>query len=289
MNKLLNMHRFQAYLHQKLDPIYPTTEIGSFSRLLLSKVANMSSVQIYSDKDRNFPEQTFAKLVSAIDRLANKEPIQYILGETEFCGMSFHVGPGVLIPRPETEELVDYISTYCRDKQAGMRILDIGTGSGCIAVSLAKALPLAEVIAWDISPEALRIASENACINKVDVLFELKDVLNVVPEVNQKDTLDILVSNPPYVRLSEANSMDSNVLDYEPHVALFVEDNDPLVFYRNISKIAVEMLKPGGVLYFEINSDLGRETLELVKAFPFREVELIQDISGKDRIIRAKL
>lgn len=283
------MQRYRTYLHQKLDPIYPSVEVGSFSRLLLRKLANMSSVQIYSDKDRNFPEHTLEKLISAIDRLARKEPIQYILGETEFCGLTFHVGPGVLIPRPETEELVELISKDFGSERKSFRILDIGTGSGCIAISLAKALPNATVSAWDISPEALVIATENAEINNVKVLFEITDILNFTPGIHQKRSLDVLVSNPPYVRFSDASEMESNVLEHEPHVALFVDNTDPLLFYRVISGVAIEMLKPGGSLYFEINSYLGKETLDLVKTYPFREVQLIQDISGKDRIIRANL
>lgn len=281
------MQRYLAYLHQKLDLLYPSAEIGSFSRLLLRKLANMSSVQIYSDKDRNFPADTIEKLVSAIDRLADNEPIQYILGETEFCGHHFRVRPGVLIPRPETEELVDLIAKDNRGK--ALRILDIGTGSGCIAISLAKALPLSQVSAWDISPEALKIATENAVINEVIVHFEMTDVLKYEPNKLQRSSLDIIVSNPPYVRISEAAEMEANVMKHEPHVALFVENEDPLLFYRVISGLAVKMLKPGGSLYFEINSYLGKETLELVKTFPFKDVQLFQDISGKDRMIRAKL
>ena len=283
------MQRYLAYLHQKLDPLYPSVEVGSFSRHLLRKLANMSPVQIYSYKDRNFPEHTLEKLISAIDRLARKEPIQYILGETEFYGLTFHVRPGVLIPRPETEELVEVISWDIQNKKNNIQILDIGTGSGCIAISLAKALPFATVSAWDISPEALVVATENAGINNVKVHFEITDILNFTPDIHQKGSLDVLVSNPPYVRFSDASEMDANVLEHEPHVALFVENADPLLFYRVISGLAIEMLKPGGSLYFEINSYLGKETLELVKTYPFREVLLIQDISGKDRIIRANL
>jgi len=282
------MQRYRTYLHQKLDPIYPSMEIGSFSRLLLRKLANMSSVQIYSDKDRNFPEHTLEKLISAIDRLACKEPIQYVLGETEFCGLTFHVGPGVLIPRPETEELVDLISTDSINKN-NIHILDIGTGSGCIAISLAKALPNATVSAWDISPEALEFAVENAAINNVKVHFKITDILNFTPGIHQKKSLNVLVSNPPYVRFSDASEMETNVLEHEPYIALFVENADPLLFYRIISGLALEMLKPGGSLYFEINSYLGKETLELVKTYPFSVVQLFQDISGKDRIIRAIL
>jgi len=283
------MQRYLAYLHQRLDPVYPSMEIGSFSRLLLRKLANMSSVQIYSDKDRIFPDETLEKLISAIDRLARKEPVQYILGETEFGGMTFQVGPGALIPRPETEELVDLISTDIRSKTKGVRILDIGTGSGCIAVFLAKAAPESFVSAWDISPEALEIAKQNAANNSVEVDFRLIDILAFAPENEHKSALDIIVSNPPYVRYSDATEMEANVLEHEPHVALFVENMDPLLFYRKISELAIEMLKPGGALYFEINSQMGTETFELVKTFPFSDVRLLQDISGKDRIIRAIL
>jgi len=283
------MHRYQAYLHQKLDSLYPLVEIGSFSRILLLKLANMSSVDIFTDKDRNFPEHTLEKLVSAIDRLANKEPIQYLLGETEFCGLSIHVGPGVLIPRPETEELVELISTDLSKKELNSHILDIGTGSGCIAISLAKAFPLATVSAWDISPEALNFAAENTALNHVNVHLELLDVLTFTPAIRHKNSLDIIVSNPPYVRFDEASEMEANVLEHEPHLALFVENTDPLLFYRTISALAIEMLKPRGALYFEINSQLGKETLDLVKTYPFSDVRLIQDISGKDRIIRAQL
>lgn len=281
------MQRYLAYLHEKLDPIYPISEVGSFSRLLLSKLAGMSSVQIYSDKDRNFPEHTLIKLMDAINRLSRMEPIQYILGETEFCNFLFHVRPGVLIPRPETEELVERIALDCQDHGKCKQILDVGTGSGCIAISLAKLLPMSNVTAWDISPEALVIAIDNAARNKVNVCFEQKDVLNFKLESQHRATLDILVSNPPYVRQSEADDMGANVLEHEPHVALFVENSDALIFYRIISSLATEMLKPGGALYFEINSNLGKETLETVNAFNFKKVDLFQDLSGKDRMIRA--
>lgn len=282
------MDRYQAYLHQKLDSIYPAAEIGSFSRLLLRKLAQMSSVQIYSDKDRNFTDDTLAKLTSAIDRLSNKEPIQYILGETDFFGLTFKVGTGVLIPRPETEELVSLISKDCQNSEREIRLLDIGTGSGCIAVALSKELPTAHVSAWDVSTEALQVAMENASMNHVNVQFEKTDILTYTPGPLEMETWDIIVSNPPYVTKSEVSEMDANVLEFEPHLALFVENSDPLVFYRTITDLSIKLLKPTGSLYFEINSRLGNETLKLIEKYPFKEVELIQDISGKDRIIRAK-
>lgn len=282
------MNRYQAYLHQKLDPIYPAVEIGSFSRLLLRKLAQMSSVQIYSDKDKKFTDDTLEKLISAIDRLSNKEPIQYILGETDFFGLTFKVGTGVLIPRPETEELVSLISKDCQNSEREIRLLDIGTGSGCIAVALSKELPTAHVSAWDVSTEALQVAMENASMNHVNVQFEKTDILTYTPGPLEMETWDIIVSNPPYVTKSEVSEMDANVLEFEPHLALFVENSDPLVFYRTITDLSIKLLKPTGSLYFEINSRLGNETLKLIEKYPFKEVELIQDISGKDRIIRAK-
>jgi release factor glutamine methyltransferase len=287
VNKLLNMQRYFEYLHRKLDSIYPDTEIASFSRLLLQVLAGLSSVQIYSDKDRKFSEFTWIALQNAIDRLAQKEPIQYVLGETEFFGHTIHVAPGVLIPRPETEELVEWILKDNQNVGSGRQILDIGTGSGCIAISLAKAWPNARVQAWDVSTDALHIARENAKSNHVDVGFEHRDVLNCEIASQEKESLDLLVSNPPYVCRSEASEMDPNVLNHEPHLALFVENTDPLLFYRVISGLAVVLLKPGGVLYFEINSGLGNETRDLVRSYPFKEVALIQDISGKNRFIRA--
>jgi release factor glutamine methyltransferase len=287
VNKLLNMQRYYEYLHRKLDSIYPETEIASFSRLLLRELAGLSSVQIYSDKDRKFSEYTWIALQNAIDRLSQKEPIQYVLGETEFFGLTIHVAPGVLIPRPETEELVEWILKENQNDRSDRQLLDIGTGSGCIAVSLAKAWPNAIVRAWDVSTDALRIAKDNARSNHVDIRFEHRDVLNYKVASQEKESLDLLVSNPPYVCQSEASEMDPNVLNHEPHLALFVENTDPLLFYRIISGLAMELLKPGGVLYFEINSGLGNETKDLIRSYPFKDVALIQDISGKDRFIRA--
>jgi|WetSurMetagenome_2_1015567.scaffolds.fasta_scaffold277960_1 release factor glutamine methyltransferase len=283
------MQRYLDHLNHALGSIYPPSEIGSFSRLLLGKLGGLSSSQIYSDKDRKFPDETLEKLYSAIDRLAQKEPIQYILGETEFYGLSFKVEAGVLIPRPETEELVDLIVQDARSKamKKPIRILDIGTGSGCIAVSLAKAVPKAIVSAWEISSEALKIATENSKRNNVLIDFRLLDVLGFEPAADEEAAFDVVVSNPPYVCQSEKAGMEENVLDHEPHVALFVRDEDPLQFYREITELALQILKPGGSLYFEINSRMGQETHSLIKSYPFEEVQLYQDISGKDRIIRA--
>jgi release factor glutamine methyltransferase len=284
------MQRFTAYIESKLHPIYPAREIKAFSRVLLRDLAGWNSVQIHIGKDTKIPEETFQHLVEAVNRLALQEPIQYITGKTEFYDLTFQVRPGVLIPRPETEELVELIlKDHClSESKSSLRLLDIGTGSGCIAVSLAKKLPEATVSAWDISAEALEIALENARLNGTTVFFEQVDILAFEPSTKDENTWDVMVSNPPYVRQCEKTEMEQHVLKHEPHLALFVEDEDPLLFYRVIAGLALRMLKKGGLLYFEINSHLGRETLDLIREIGFEDATLIQDLSGRDRIIRTK-
>jgi release factor glutamine methyltransferase len=224
-------------------------------------------------------------LEDILARLKKSEPLQYVLGWTEFYGIPFVVDSRVLIPRPETEELVDWIAG---DNDSGqIRLLDIGTGSGCIAVSLAKLLPQALVEAWDVSPDALAVACHNAKENGVYVLFREVDVLvQQVADVNQK--FNILVSNPPYVMNSEKKQMHGNVLDHEPHLALFVEDSDPLLFYRRIAELGTSLLVVGGTLYFEINAAKGHDMVEMLQKMGYVDVRLKQDLSGKDRMIRAK-
>ena len=283
------MQRFLNYIERKLESLYSKNEIKSITRLLLRQLAGLNSVQIYSYKDTKIPDYTVKDLNTAVDRLAEGEPVQYILGETEFFGLSFKVRPGVLIPRPETEELVELILKDLKNIDKSVQLLDIGTGSGCIAVSLAKNSPNANVSAWDISADALQIASENAEINNTNIDFKLRDILDVNLSEGYPQKLDIIVSNPPYVCKSEKSEMENHVLNHEPHLALFVNDDDPLIFYRVITQFAIKNLVKGGALYFEINSQLGKETVELVSEYPFAKVELFQDLSGKDRMIRAIL
>jgi release factor glutamine methyltransferase len=219
-------------------------------------------------------------------RLKQGEPVQYILGETSFCGLMFSVNSKVLIPRPETEELVARIVNDHAGKK--VRILDVGTGSGCIAVALAHALPDADVTAVDVSDGALQVAAVNARRNKVAVSFVRTDVLSLQQaEQDITGIFDLIVSNPPYVRESEKAGMEKNVLLYEPPQALFVADSDPLLFYRAIARLSEKKLKEGGALYFEINSQLGKETTGALKKEGYENVELIRDLSGKDRIIKA--
>jgi release factor glutamine methyltransferase len=225
----------------------------------------------------------YEKFLKAITRLKNYEPIQYIIGDTEFYGLVFKVNPSVLIPRPETEELVDWIIKDCEDDKK-INILDIGTGSGCIAISLAKNLPNAKVFALDVSNEALKTANQNAINNGVEVEFIEADILSY----NSLDIqFDLIVSNPPYVRELEKQMMSANVLDHEPHLALFVEDDDALLFYRKITDVAADILKPNGQLFFEINESLGESTKQLLDNSNYKNIELKKDIFEKDRMIKA--
>jgi len=220
-----------------------------------------------------------------VNRLIQFEPIKYILGETEFYGLRLKVNPAVLIPRPETEELVDWIIHDCNVQNPV--ILDIGTGSGCIPIALSKNLIGATIESWDISNEALMVARMNAEINKVNIDFIYADVLRLTHPA-QKQEFDIIVSNPPYITESEQLLMLKNVLDYEPHVALFVPTADPLIFYRKIADIAITQLNSGGKLFFEINEQFGNETADLLSLKGFKNIVLRKDINGKNRMIKAE-
>jgi len=269
-----------------LSPYYCKQEIESISKLIFEKILGLSRLQMHLNQRKTISTANLAQITEIINRLIRFEPIQYILGETEFYGLTLKVDPSVLIPRPETEELVDWIiHDYSKLKPV---ILDIGTGSGCIPITLIKNLPGATAEGWDISDEALIIARENAVINHAHVDFIHTDVLNHhYSSINLK--YDIIVSNPPYITNSEQHLMLQNVIDYEPHVALFVSDTDPLIFYRTIADIAGKQLKPGGNLYFEINERFGNETADLLEKKGFKNIVLKKDINGKERMIRAEL
>jgi release factor glutamine methyltransferase len=279
------MQNYLEYIVKSLQGIYSGPELRSMSRILIEEVSGMQAALFLSDKSKQLNEQQEQRLEDILARLKKSEPLQYVLGWTEFYGIPFVVDSRVLIPRPETEELVDWIAG---DNDSGqIRLLDIGTGSGCIAVSLAKLLPQALVEAWDVSPDALAVACHNAKENGVYVLFREVDVLvQQVADVNQK--FNILVSNPPYVMNSEKKQMHGNVLDHEPHLALFVEDSDPLLFYRRIAELGTSLLVVGGTLYFEINAAKGHDMVEMLQKMGYVDVRLKQDLSGKDRMIRAK-
>ena len=270
------------HIRSELQGLYPDTEIKSFSNLIIEKVSGFSRTEIIVNKNTLFSVEQRHVIENFIEKLKEYVPIQYILGETEFFGLPFHVNESVLIPRPETEELVDWIRNE-NDRNANPGILDIGTGSGCIAISLKHEFTNATVDAFDISEKALETAQNNATLNKLEVTFSKVDILNT-PEMEQK--WDIIVSNPPYVTELEKSEILPNVLDHEPHLALFVPDNDPLLFYRCIAIFAQQHLKPKGKLYFEINRQFGKATVDLLTAMGFGNVELRKDISGNDRMVR---
>ena len=273
------------HIRSELQGLYPDTEIKSFSNLIIEKISGFSRTEIIVNKNTLFSEKQRHVIENFIAKLKEYIPIQYILGETEFFGLPFRVNESVLIPRPETEELVDWIRNE-NDRNANLGILDIGTGSGCIAISLKHEFTNATVDAFDISEKALETAQSNATLNKLEVNFSKVDILNT-PEMEQK--WDIIVSNPPYVTELEKSEILPNVLDYEPHLALFVPDNDPLLFYRCIAIFTQQHLKPKGKLYFEINRQFGKATVDLLTAMGFGNVELRKDISGNDRMVRAEI
>ena len=270
-------------IHDRLAPFYSQQEIEGIRKLIFEQVLELSSLQVHLNQRATISAANLAQIKEITDRLVRFEPIQYILGETEFYGSILKVNPAVLIPRPETEELVDWI--IHDNKQLAPTILDIGTGSGCIPISLVKNAAGATAEGWDISTEALLVAKENAKINQVKIDFYYADILNLVyPSKTEK--FDIIVSNPPYVTDSEKHLMLQNVTDYEPHTALFVPDTDPLLFYRVIADMAIQHLKNGGHLYFEINERYGNEVAELLASKGFSDVQLKKDINGKDRMVK---
>lgn len=277
------MNPLYTYIKQKLIAAsYAETEASALARWILEEEFGFSTLELYAGKDTDFPMEKRKRLNDILVRLARFEPIQYIIGKTEFCGLTLKVSSDVLIPRPETAELVDWIVSDC--PQSGLRVLDIGTGSGCIAITLAGRMVEAEVSAWDISEKALAVARENALHNNVRIAFSCMDVFN---EPTGTSVFDIIVSNPPYITESERAEMERNVLDYEPETALFVPDTDPLRFYRRIAHIGNQMLKPGGKLFFEINRAYGSETAAMLKYGGYSQVEVRSDSYGNARMIKA--
>jgi len=273
-----------------LSPIYGSEEAKSLTWLSISFVCKLERAKYLSIKQEEIPDNDAEQLFKILEQLIQGRPLQYILGETEFYDLTFKVNPAVLIPRPETEELVDWAlitSRIINGETEVLKILDIGTGSGCIPVSIKKYIPLADITAIDISETALNTARENADLNQTEINFIHDDILNPsnLELINTK--YDLILSNPPYVTDSEKEQMLDNVLKHEPHTALFVPNNDPLLFYRAIADFALNHLKKHGFLFLEINENFGQETVNLLKEKGFNEIELRQDMGGKDRMIRA--
>lgn len=265
-------------LRQLLATCYPEREAHAVALRVLEDAFGVSRTDVYADKVRKFSSEEEQRWQHIADRLSAGEPLQYVLGEAEFCGRSFGVAPGVLIPRPETEELVALVE---QSVSGCCRILDAGTGSGCIAVSLALALPEAEVQAWDISPEALSVAQGNAERWGAAVDFRLCDMLTATPD----ERFDVVVSNPPYVCERERLDMTPQVLEHEPGLALFVPDDDPLRFYRALVGLSVRCLNSGGLLAVEINEAYGAETADLFSRSGLTEVQMLFDGFGKPRFV----
>ena len=277
---------YKSTFLQELSPLYDEKEIESFFYIVLESFHNKKRIDLALNPEMEMDAVQLLRWESVLSDLKKEKPIQYILGETEFYGLPFLVNENTLIPRPETEELVEWIlqSTKYEEQSTKLNVLDIGTGSGCIAISLAKNLPNTQVAAIDVSEKALATAHKNAEINKVEVNFILKNILET-EALDEK--YDIIVSNPPYVRNLEKEEIKPNVLEYEPHLALFVEDNDALLFYRKIAELAKKNLSENGKLYFEINQYLGKETVELLEEMGFKNIVLKKDIYGNDRMIRS--
>ena len=288
----MKISELKAHFIKSLEDLYPSEEIQSFFTILSEKYLNLSRLELALNPQREVLASDAEIFHKAVLRLEKEEPIQYITGETEFFGLIFKVNEHTLIPRPETEELVDWVisqqnSNLNFDKE--ISILDIGTGSGCIAISLAKNLINSKVHALDISEGALKMARKNALENNVSVDFFQKDILDATSFSNSDESekqYDIIVSNPPYIRELEKELMKANVLNYEPATALFVQNEDALLFYREISKFSKKHLKNDGILYFEINENFKGELVELLRAEGFRKVEVRQDIYGKDRMLK---
>ena len=269
------------YINSQLTNHFTKSELRILSSLILKDVSNLSFTDIVNCKFKNLSNNEKQKIIYIVERLQKNEPIQYVLGKTEFYGLDFKVNSNVLIPRPETEELVEWI--LLETKQVNPHLLDIGTGSGCIAIALAKHLHYGTVDAWDISEKALEVARDNANNNNVSVKFSN---VNVLEPVNIDKHFDIIVSNPPYITFSEKTELEANVLAFEPHEALFVPDEESLIFYNKIADIAVKILNDKGYLYFEINQAKGFDIIELLKSKGFSNIELRKDISGNSRMIR---
>jgi release factor glutamine methyltransferase len=280
----MKINEYKAHFIKSLLPFYDEMEAESFFYLILENRHQLRRIDLALDTDKEFSDAEISKWNTILEKLKMQIPIQYLLGTTYFYGSEFIVDENVLIPRPETEELVDWIikfNTKLAQKQ-NLKILDIGTGSGCIAISLSKNIPNSVVFAIDVSDIALAVAEKNAILNHVSVTFLHQNIL----ETNQFDQkFDIIVSNPPYVRILEKAEIKSNVLDNEPHLALFVPDNDPLIFYKKIAELAAANLNPNGQLFFEINQYLGKETQDLLESLGLKNIELRKDIYGNDRMI----
>lgn len=275
---------YRTYFLEKLAPVFDMMEAENFFAITLEELKGWKRIDLAMNPDYEMTGEEIEKWNSILLKLEAQRPIQYIFGKAHFYGLEFKVNENTLIPRPETEELVEWIIKDSQNER-GLKVLDIGTGSGCIAISLAKNLDGAEVSAIDVSEKALTVARENARQNEAVVNFHL---INILEAEMLPHKYDIIVSNPPYVRHLEKAEIKPNVLEHEPHLALFVEDDDPLLFYRKIARLAQIHLKPDGRLFFEINQYLGPETVDMLKAEGFKHIVLRKDLMGNDRMVLSR-
>ncbi|WP_445713518.1 peptide chain release factor N(5)-glutamine methyltransferase [Flavobacterium sp.] len=290
------LKQYKTHFFNTLKNIQDEQEIESFFFILTEYLHNLKRVDVALNPNFELSDEEVDKWNSILTELQQEKPIQYITCEAWFYGLQFEVNENTLIPRPETEELVEWIlNSPITHYPTPITILDIGTGSGCIPISLKANLPQANVSAIDVSEKALEVAKKNAASNKVEINFiqanilEVEDLSQLTSSIiNHPSSYNIIVSNPPYVRNLEKQEIKKNVLDFEPHLALFVEDTDALLFYRKIAQLALKNLSPNGLLFFEINQYLGKETVELLKNLGFKNIELKKDMYGNDRMIKCK-
>ncbi|MFT3824642.1 MAG: peptide chain release factor N(5)-glutamine methyltransferase [Chitinophagaceae bacterium] len=283
----MTLKEAQIQLKTALQVVYEDREATTITDWVLEHLTGWKKIDRVMNKDNQLSDAITTQLQQYTGRLLQHEPVQYVLHEAWFYGMPLYVDENVLIPRPETEELVEWMIQEIRDPK-GMEILDIGTGSGCIPIALKKQLPGARVSACDVSEGALAVAKRNAADQQVTINFIQVDFLQATlwPQLPQ---VDVIVSNPPYIPLRDKATMHNNVLDHEPHLALFVPDNDALLFYRNIANFGLQQLNPGGKIFLEIHEDLGKAVCDLFTTKGFTRVELKKDMQGKERMVKAEM
>jgi release factor glutamine methyltransferase len=293
---MMLLKQYKSHFFDALKNSQDEQEIESFFFILTEYLHNLKRVDVALNPNFELSEAEVGKWNAILAQLQLEKPIQHITGEAWFYGLKFEVNENTLIPRPETEELVEWIiESWKSENQKRINVLDIGTGTGCIPITLKTNLPQANVFAIDVSEMALEVARRNARLNKVEVNFiqanilEVEDLSKIQTSISLPTNFDIIVSNPPYVRNLEKQEIKKNVLDYEPHLALFVEDTDALLFYRKIAQLAIKNLSPNGLLFFEINQYLGKETVELLENLGFKNIELKKDIYGNDRMVKCSI
>jgi release factor glutamine methyltransferase len=287
---MMLLKQYKSHFFDALKNCQDEQEIESFFFILTEYLHNLKRVDVALNPNFKLSEAEVEKWNTILAQLQLEKPIQYITGEAWFYGLIFEVNENTLIPRPETEELVEWIlNSSITHHPTPITILDIGTGTGCIPIALKANLPQANISAIDVSEKAIEVAKRNAELNKVEVNFIQANILEVEDLSQLPSPYNIIVSNPPYVRNLEKQEIKKNVLDYEPHLALFVEDTDALLFYRKIAQLAIKNLTPNGLLFFEINQYLGKETVELLENLGFKNIELKKDIYGNDRMVKCSI